>query len=305
MMVSGSSDLRAGLSGSALVVDLLARSHFPEAGEAVAVAASGGADSTALALLAVASGCNVTLHHVNHHIRPESGGDALVVADLAARLLVPFVLHDVTVGPGPNLEARARRARRSVLPPNHLTGHTLDDRAETLLINIMRGTGLDGIASLQPSLVHPIGQLRRAETHALVREFGVAVVHDASNDDSRFVRNRVRQELLPLMDDIAQRDVAELLARLGEVAGDDVAALNHLSQQTDPTDVAALRDLPAPFARRALRRWLTTQHGYAPSAAAIDRLMAVVQGDVVACEIAGVGRVRRSQGRLIAELPPN
>jgi tRNA(Ile)-lysidine synthase len=283
------------------VIELLERSVLPEPGQLINVAASGGPDSTALALLAAARGCIVSLHHVNHHLRPDSHHDADLVVALAERLEAECFVHDVEVEPGPNLEERARQARQAALPNNHATGHTLDDRAETMLINLMRGAGLDGVAALAGSLRHPIVGLRRHETHWLVGHFDVPVAIDSSNADPRFVRNRVRSELLPLMNEIAQRDVTPLLGRFSQAAADDMSELNLLSDSIDSTDAAALRNVSPVLARRALRRWLRSDLGHSPDGAALERVMAVVRGEVLACEIAGIGRVRRSQGQLILE----
>ena len=104
----------------------------------------------------------------------------------------------MSVAPGPNLEARARAARFAVLPADVATGHTMDDQAETILVNLLRGAGADGLAGMAPGRRHPLLGLRRLETHALCAEVGLEPVCDPSNADPAFVRNRVRHELLPL-----------------------------------------------------------------------------------------------------------
>ena len=103
-----------------------------------------------------------------------------------------------SVPPGPNLEARARSARFAVLPRGVATGHTMDDQAETILVNLLRGAGSDGLAGMEPGVRHPLLGLRRTETHAVCAAAGLVPVCDASNADPAFVRNRVRAELLPL-----------------------------------------------------------------------------------------------------------
>lgn len=210
-----------------------------------------------------------------------------------------FHLVEVHVGDGPNLEARARDARFAALPPGALTGHTADDRAETLLINLLRGAGSDGLAALGPHPTRPILALRRTETTALCAALGVDPVVDPSNDDSRFVRNRIRNEVLPLLDDIAGRDVTALLVRSAELLDDERALLGRLVDAAglDPTDARALAAADPLLARRVLRAWLGAG-GYPPDRASTERVYAVARGEVRACELPGGVRVERSGGRL-------
>lgn len=277
---------------------LLGRCSFPPPGTPVTCAVSGGADSLALLVLAVDAGCAVTAVHVDHGLRAGSARDAEVVADVAARVGAAFQAERVVVPEGPNLEARARRARYAVLPPDVLTGHTADDQAETVLLNLLRGAGLDGLAGYAPHR-RPLRGLRRRETHKLCADLGLQPVDDPSNDDPRFRRNRVRHELLPLLDEIAERDVAEILARQAEVLRADAELLDRLSQALDPTDAQALAAAPAPLAARAVRRWLRTGHEqHPPDAATVARVLAVARGDAAACEVGGGREVRRRRQRL-------
>ena len=109
------------------VVALAARCTFPEPGRPLVCAVSGGPDSLALLVLAVAAGCRVTAIHVDHGLRPTSGDEAEVVSAATARLGAAFRGERVTLVEGPNLEARARTARFAVLPDDVATGHTMDD----------------------------------------------------------------------------------------------------------------------------------------------------------------------------------
>lgn len=282
-----------------LAAPLLSRCHFPDSGTSLACAVSGGPDSLALLALAVAAGCEVVACHVDHGLRPGSSDEADLVGAAAERLGSGFERYALLLEPGPNLEARARRARRSVLPPGAATGHTADDQAETVLLRLLRGCGPDGLAAMRPGPTHPILGLRRAECAALVEGLGLEAVRDPSNGDPRFERNRVRHELLPLCSAIAGRDVVPLLARCAELAALDGDLLSSLARSIDPTDVAALRAAPPALARRALRAWLRSDpDGYPPSAAGIERVLAVASGDALACELEGGRRVRRSAGRL-------
>ena len=288
-----------------LTSQLLARCTFPPPGTALACAVSGGADSLALLVLATSAGCHVTAIHVDHGLRPGSGAEAGVVAAAAARLGAHFESRRVTVPTGPNLEARARDARFAVLPEGVATGHTMDDQAETILVNLLRGAGADGLAGMEPGLRHPLLGLRRAETHAVCAAAGVAPVCDASNADPAFVRNRVRHELLPLCAEVAGRDPVPLLARQAGVLRDEVALMESLAGDAlpDPADARAVARAPRPLARRALRRFLREAGGGAhpPSLAEVDRTLAVAEGVALGTELAGGLRVRRTGGRLRVE----
>jgi tRNA(Ile)-lysidine synthase len=275
--------------------ELLARCSFPGAATPVTCAVSGGADSLALLVLASAAGCQVTAVHVDHGLRPGSAEEADVVARAAARFGAAFRAEQVVVAPGPNLEARARHARYAVLPPDVLTGHTADDQAETLLLNLLRGAGLDGLAGMRRDR-RPLLALRRADTHALCDQLGLVPVEDATNRSAAHRRNRVRHELLPLLDDIAERDVALVLARQAGLLREEAAVLDELAESIDPTDARALRDVPTPLARRAIRRWLTGEHP--PDAAAVERVLAVARGDAGACDVGAGRRVERHAMRL-------
>ncbi|HWD54798.1 MAG TPA: hypoxanthine phosphoribosyltransferase [Acidimicrobiales bacterium] len=316
-----------------LVADLLTRCTFPAPGTPLACAVSGGPDSLALLVLAVAAGCDVTALHVDHGLRAGSAGEADVVAAAAAKLGARFERRTVAVPPGSNLEARARAARFGVLPADVATGHTMDDQAETILVNLLRGAGADGLAGMAPGVRHPLLALRREETHRMCRAAGLVPVCDESNEDPAFVRNRVRHELLPLCAEVAGRDPVPLLARQAGVLRDEVALLDSLAAEAlpDPADARRVAATPKPLARRALRNWLradataatgptgpagargaagargpagargATEHP--PSLAEVDRVLAVAAGDAVGTELSGGRRVRRSRGRLKVEAP--
>lgn len=265
----------------------------------MACAVSGGADSLALLVLATAAGCDVTAHHVDHGLRPGSAGEVSVVAAAAGRFGARFEAHRVDVAPGPNLEARARAARLAALPPGVATGHTADDQAETILLNLLRGAGLDGLAGMRPGPAKPILTLRRAETGALCAQLGLVPVHDPSNEDPAHRRNRVRHEVLPLLEEVAGRDVVAVLVRQATLLRDEAELLDELAAGTDPSDSRALAAAPPALARRAVRRLLAGEHP--PGAAAVERVLAVARHEAVACEVDGGRTVRRSSGRLRVE----
>jgi tRNA(Ile)-lysidine synthase len=293
-------DLRA-LTGS-----LLPRCRFPDG--PVELAVSGGPDSLALLVLARTAGLEATAFHVDHGLRPGSADEADLVAAAARTWGARFAALRVRVAPGPDLQARARQARYSVLPAGVLTGHTADDQAETVLLNLLRGSGADGLAGMRVPgrAVRPLIWLRRSETRAVCDAAGLEPLADPSNLDRRFRRTQVRERLIPLLAEISGRDPVPILARMAEVVGQDASLLDSLAADLDPTDAKAVSGAPLPLASRAIRRWLRSSSGaeeHPPTAAEVSRVMAVARGEALACEISGGRRVRRSAGRL-ALAPP-
>jgi tRNA(Ile)-lysidine synthase len=289
-----------------LVGELLGRCTFPSPGTAVACAVSGGADSLALLMLATASGCRPTAVHVDHGLRDGSAADADVVAGAAGRLGVPSRSVRVEVGEGPNLEARARAARYAALPAGVLTGHTADDRAETVLLHLLRGAGPTGAVGIARGPARPLLDLRRAETAGLCEALGLAPVVDPSNDDRRFRRNRVRHELLPLLADIGERDPVPILVRQADLFADVADALALDAASLDPTVAADLASAPVAVAGAAVRAWLAAEgvgDGYGVGSDAVARVLAVARGAQRATEVVGGWRVARSKGRL-SVVPP-
>ena len=284
-----------------LVDELAARCRFPDRAT-LDCAVSGGADSLALLVLACRSGQPVTAVHVDHGLRPDSGDDAKVVAAAADRFGAGFVGHTVSVEPGPNLEARARAARYAALPPDVLTGHTADDQAETVLLNLMRGAGIDGLAGIRRER-RPLLDLRRADTVALCEHLGLQPVVDPTNDDPTPRRNRVRAELVPLMDRIAERDVAPIIARQADHLRDVSEWLDALAGAVDTTRVSELLAVPSPVARVALRRFIQQQTGagHPPSADTVARSLDVVHGRIRSTELGRGWTLRRRHGVLRVE----
>jgi tRNA(Ile)-lysidine synthase len=282
---------------------LLARCTFPAPGTAAACAVSGGADSLALLVLAVAAGCRATAIHVDHGLRPGSADEAEVVRLAADRLGAAFRAEKVDVAPGPNLEARARAARYGVLPAGVLTGHTADDQAETVLLNLLRGAGLDGLSGMRggPMSGHPLLALRRFETEGVCAAEGLVPVDDPTNAHAVHRRNRVRAELLPLMGAVAERDVAPVLARQAALLRDDADLLDHLAAAVDPTDARAVAAAPPALARRAVRSWLTAGRDHPPDGPTVERVLAVARGDARAADVGGGRRVARTRNVLRLE----
>ena len=286
--------LRDALFTSSTATGLLARCRFPS-DETLHCAVSGGADSLALLLLACRTERKVTAWHVDHGLRSDSANDFAFVYDIAVRLGVEAELRTVRVEQGPNIEARARDARFAVLPPNVLTGHTGDDQAETVIINLLRGSGTAGLSGMTRE-GHPLLGLRRHETRSLCDELGLTPLSDPMNEDDRFQRVRIRNEVLPLLGDVAKRDVVDVLVRQSELLRDDDDLLDELAAMIDVHDAKAVAQAPIALARRAIRQWLADP--LPPNAATVERVLAVARGEATACDIGDGRQVRRSQQRL-------
>ena len=249
-------------------------------GEIVLVAVSGGADSVALLhlLLALAPKWRLRLHvlHVDHQLRAESAADAGFVQALCARLGVPAEVATVAVDRRGSLEADARAARYAALEAcadrvgaeRIAVGHTADDQAETVLMRLVQGAGVRGVAGIPPvrgRIIRPLIEIRRSALETELSRAGLAWVDDATNRDPKFLRNRIRHELLPLLADSYNPDVAVSLARLASVARETVTALERtasaeLDRLAAWSDGAAalrldmLRALPRPVAAEVLRQ---------------------------------------------------
>ena len=212
-------------------------------GETVLIGVSGGADSVALlhVLMNLASALRLRLHvlHVDHGLRPDSAHDAEFVRALGARLGVPVDAVGVSVGTG-SVEAAARAARHAALEAaaerlgaaRIALGHTADDQAETLMMRVLEGTGVRGLAGIPPvrgRVIRPLIESRHREAVAALTTAGLSWLEDPSNRDPRFFRNRVRHALLPRLADEAGGDLVARLGRLARRAREAVDALDSLA----------------------------------------------------------------------------
>jgi tRNA(Ile)-lysidine synthase len=218
------------------------------AGERVGIAVSGGADSVALlrAMLELREELGIVLSvvHFNHGIR---GAEGDADAEFVARLAKEYTLHlHQASGVVPHFakkwrvstEAAARRLRydlfRAVLAEGSVqkiaTAHTRDDQAETVLLRILRGAGTRGIAGIHPVLkvekgliIRPMLEISRAEVEAYLKSIGQEWREDSTNADVAFSRNRVRHELLPLLERDYNPNIRKILSETAEVARDEDA----------------------------------------------------------------------------------
>ena len=324
------------------------RLDLPRTNESLVVGVSGGADSVALLLALDELIGSARLHlkilvaHVNHRLRGKvSDADARWVASLAKQLgyAVAGARIDVkkrAAKTGDNLEQAARHARYEFLTRTARTGkakivltaHTMDDQAETILLNLLRGSGAQGLAGVEPVrpirthsdvlLARPLlSWARRRETENYCRHRGVEFRSDEMNLDEEFARVRVRKQLLPLMETFNPK-LVEALARTAELLREDSIALDRAAttllelsigkdKPSREDERALLRiDLlsvaPPALRRRALRLWIGQCRGDLKRIervhiAAVENLLLGERGGRVA-ELPGGDRISRKRGLL-------
>ena len=289
----------------------IARGRLLAAGEPVLVLVSGGADSTLLAHALGELGHPLETLHVRHELRgAESAADAEACRALAARLAVPHRELDGLVVPGPGTEARARLLRRAAADEVRdgravATGHTRDDRVETILYRLAASPGSSAFAALPAAdgdgRVRPLLELGREEVRDGLRRAGIGWREDSSNADRAFARNRVRLDLLPAFRSLHPAAEANLLRTAALLAEDD-AALDALAAELlcegGGLSTAAVAAAPPAVLRRALRRVA----GFpAPRPVAAERLGALARARAGAGSVPlGAGRVaERRYGRIV------
>jgi tRNA(Ile)-lysidine synthase len=286
-------------------------------GTRLVVGYSGGQDSTCLlhALSHARFDLDVIAVHVDHALRPESTQAAQRVVESGQAMGVPVEIQRVDVAayrrrvPGWSVQQAARAARYQALAAVAqrsqaaavLVAHTADDQAETLLINLLRGTGLAGLAGMRldetldlrhlgPTLpelyanvnpadhrnalrlARPLLSIARATTRAYCSQLGLALVEDPSNQSRAFTRNRVRLDLLPALEAFNPA-IRTVLARTADLAAEDVSVLealvdelharlaHHAQPETIEYDLVQWRAQPRALQRRLLRRGLAVLVG--------------------------------------------
>ena len=289
-------------------------------GDLVLAACSGGADSLALAAAAAFEAPRLGLRAggvtVDHGLQAGSAEQAeKVTKTLAAMGLDPVRSIRVTVarsGAGP--EAAARAARYQALDrvadatgaAAILLGHTTDDQAETVLLGLGRGSGPRSIAGMRPldgRYRRPFLGVRRTTTHAACAALGLTPWEDPHNVDPAYQRVRLRQEVLPLLDDVLHGGVAEALARTAALVQEDLDALDELAAAHRPggeLPIAELAQLPRAIRTRVLRAWVRVHAAEPLSAERTAELDALIttwhgQGPI---DIPGGFEVVRASGRL-------
>jgi tRNA(Ile)-lysidine synthase len=280
----------------------------------VSVALSGGADSAALLWLLVERGIEVDAIHVFHGL-PASSLMSTAAGQVAAACGVRMTM--VVVEPEGAGEQHLREARIGALldaadPRPVLFAHTADDQAETVLMRVLRGSGLAGLGGIRVSrgrVWHPMLDITGDEARALATAAGLPFRDDPANAEPAILRNRLRHHVLPVVEAALGRSPRDALVRLAATADEESEVLERLAARirlevrggSVRLPLGALRAAETAIGRRALRRAVmaATASAYPPDRAATSRMMQVVRGYVSAAEVGGGIRVLREGPHLV------
>ena len=282
-------------------------------GDTVICAVSGGADSVAMlfALYLLREKLGITLEaaHFNHNLRgEESLRDETFVRELCARYEIPLHVASGEIHPGKKgLEAAARDARYAFLeslPGKIATAHTADDNAETILMHLVRGTGLKGLGGIAPQrgkLIRPMLGITRREVEDFLAEWHLPHVEDSTNETDAFLRNRLRHHVMPLLAAENPR-IAENLSQMALRLREDEACLSQLSGYETLPEVETLRTLPSAVRSRMLERFLKENGVREPEDVHIAQAEALVFSESPSASAAFPGGVTlsRQYGHLTA-----
>ncbi len=318
--------------------ETIRRHRMLAGGETVVVAVSGGPDSIALmhGIAALGRDLGLTLHvaHLDHRLRPDAGRDAAFVA-ATSRALGLQHHHDsadprtLVAQEGLSLEDAARRLRyeflmrvaRDIGATVVGTGHTLDDQAETVLIRLLRGSGLDGLTGIPPVrrsdgviIIRPLIETTRADVESYLKAIGAGWQEDSTNRDLAILRNRIRLVLLPALEGY-NPDVRRTLARVADLLRDEAEAMDTLAAPRigetlsgdSPKVQVALEPftwLPAALQRRALREAVRRVRGnlHAVRFVHIEGARQIVLGGQVGSWLPLPGEVRITRSSAGAEV---
>lgn len=293
------------------------------------IGVSGGADSIALLHLLFDAGFRkLIVCHVDHQLRgAASRGDAKFVEKLCRQLGMPYygtqlAVKKIAQQRGESIETTARHLRQAYFAaiarekrcPRLLLAHHADDQAETLLWNMLRGS--HGVKGMRPQqtwriggqrleVFRPLLETRRMELQNYLLERGIPWREDASNAEPIAIRNRIRNEVLPLLGEIAQRDVTPLLLRQIEFQGDQEALEQWTLEQVQALDpqgrlhVPAIKQLPPALQSLVLREYLQQQQIGEISRDLLERCRALLIDPQIHCvNLPGGKSLRRKEGRI-------
>jgi len=257
-----------------------------KSGDRLVAGLSGGVDSVVLldVLLRASKKLRFELAalHVNHQISPAAGRWAAFCRAFCKQRGVAFTTVRVTVSRGESLEAAARDARYrafAALPADYVAlAHNLDDQAETLLLQLLRGAGLKGLSAMpvvRKAILRPLLDIPRSEIEAYARGRKLEWIEDESNADVYYDRNFLRHRVLPVIAErypAYRRTLARSSRNLAEAAQllDELAAADVQLTASGGLEIAGLRKLSPPRAKNALRHFLALHGVTMPNAARLD-----------------------------------
>ena len=291
---------------------LIRRYDMLRPGDRVTCAVSGGADSMALlfAMYLLREKLQIDLHaaHYNHGLRgEESDRDEAFVRDFCSGYGIPFIRGGGQVTAGKKgLEAAARDARYAFLqslPGKLATAHTADDNAETVLMHMVRGTGLKGLGGITPvrgNVIRPMLSVTRQEVLDFLREYSLSYVTDSSNETDAFLRNRLRHHVMPLLQQENPR-LAENMSAMALALRQDAQALEEMvgAELTVPR----LKDMPPALQNRALTAFLKASGVKEPERAHVELARSLLYSEKPSAmaQFPGGVTVRRSYDTLTVQ----
>jgi tRNA(Ile)-lysidine synthase len=280
-----------------LSADLLAAAALQQLPNGPLVVALGGGADSAVAAWVVSKRSDARGVFVQHGLIGSAELEQAAL-ELGHTVGIDVAVVDAPVEPGPSLEDRARRARWQAIDrqvadiETVVTGHTRDDQAETVLMNLLRGSGNAGIAGMlrsRPGVVRPLLEFSRADLRVLAEKLALPFVDDPANADSTYLRNRIRLDLLPLLESEYRSGIRAVLARAGSLAAADDLVVEDLAADIPVLDdgaavlipsaalVTVHRSVASRTIRTALRRLLNP---YAGSASDVDAVLRVAERQI-------------------------
>lgn len=317
--------------------ETLTRYHLCEKGERILLAFSGGVDSTGLLALFLDIrerwSLDLSLGHLHHMIRKEADGDAAHIQDIARKFSIPLYIEKSDVQAYArrekiNLEEAGRILRydflrkvlREIGASKIATGHTLNDQAETFLIRLLRGSGRRGLAGIfslvDNEIIRPLLMTERHEIKGFITERGLPYRMDKSNTDRRFLRNKIRLELLPYLKENYDPQIVSHLGKSAILLQDEELLLEQIVQEKTQDlvssrkgelslDLARTSTLPRGLSRRIIRNFISASKGdlSAVSFEDIENILRVREGKKVS--ISGRTLFRREKDRMYLEKAPD
>ena len=294
------------------LLSMLRRYDMVQPGDTVTCAVSGGADSIALlfALYLLREKLQIDLRaaHFNHNLRgEESQRDEAFVRDFCAGYSIPLTVGQGNVSAGKKgLEAAARDVRYAFLeslPGKIATAHTADDNSETVLMRLVRGTGLKGLGGIAPTrgrLIRPMLLTTRQQVMDFIREYSLPFVEDSSNATDAFLRNRLRRKVMPLLKEENPK-LAENLSAMALRLREDEAALTDAWDFSQGLSVEAVKSAPTAKQSRMLAAFLEYCGVKEPAADHIDLALSLIdsQNPSARAHFPGSITVSRQYDRLV------